>query len=123
YDVGARVAGQDFSLRTLATENEWRIQYWGGDFDFTLDTADKWVHFTHVHDGVNTKIYANGVLLVDWAKTIDTPDTNPFQIGLYGWPGNYFDGLIDEVRVYNRALSEAEALSLAGGTAPIDKPF
>ena len=123
YDVGARVTAQDFSLRTLATENTWRIQYWGGDSDFTLDTANKWVHFTHVHDGVNTKIYANGVLLVDWAKTIDTTDVNPFQIGLYGWPGNYFDGLIDEVRVYNRALSESEALFLAGGTAPIDKPF
>ena len=123
YDVGARVATQDFCLRTMAAENTWRIQYWGGDSDFTLDTASKWVHFTHVHDGVNTKIYANGVLLVDWAKTIDTPDTNPFQIGCYGWQNDYFDGMIDEVRVYNRALSEGEALSLAGGTAPIDKPF
>ena len=123
YDMGARVATQDFCLRTMATENVWRIQYWGGDSDFTLDTANKWVHFTHVHDGVNTKIYANGVLLVDWAKTIDTPDTNPFQIGCYGWQVDYFDGLIDEVRVYNRAVSEGEALSLAGGTAPIDQPF
>ncbi len=33
------------------------------------------------------------------------------------------DGLIDEVYVYNRALSESEALWLVGGTAPIDKPF
>ncbi len=123
YDMGARVNGQDFSLRTLATDNLWRIQYWGGDLDFTLDTMDKWVHFTHVHDGVNTKIYANGYLIVDWEVTLDTPDTNPFQIGLYGWPGNFFDGLIDEVRVYNRALSAEEALSLAGVTAPVDKPF
>ncbi len=123
YDVGARVATQDFCLRTLDTESTWRIQYWGGDSDFTLDAANKWVHFAHVHDGVNTKIYANGVLLLDWAKTIDTPDTNPFQIGCYGWQNDYFDGLIDEVRVYNRALSESEALFLAGGTAPIDKPF
>ena len=124
YDVGARADTQDFSLRTLdSIENRWRIQYWGGDFDFTLDTANKWVHFTHVHDGVNTKIYANGVLFVDWAKTIDTTDTNPLQIGLYGWPEFYFEGLIDEVRVYNRALTEAEALWLGGGTAPIDKPF
>ncbi|NQV35635.1 MAG: discoidin domain-containing protein, partial [Phycisphaeraceae bacterium] len=27
YDVGARVAGQDFCLRTLGNNNEWRIQY------------------------------------------------------------------------------------------------
>jgi hypothetical protein len=123
YDVGARTTGQDFSLRTLATDNLWRIQYWGGDFDFTLDTMGKWVQFTHVHDGVNTKIYANGALIVDWAITLDTQDTNPFQIGLYGWPDAYFDGLIDDVQVYNRALSAAEALFLAGISDPVDEPF
>ena len=82
YDVGARTTGQDFCLRTLdSTQNRWRIQYWGGDLDFSYNTANEWVHFTHVHDGTYTKIYANGVLIVDWEKTIDTTDTNPFQIG------------------------------------------
>ena len=123
YDVGARSTLQDFSLRTMATDNVWRIQYWGNDSDFTLDSLDKWVHFTHVHDGVNTKIYANGMLIVDWEITLDTQDTNPFQIGRYGWPDAYFNGLIDEVHVYNRALSAEEALYLAGVSSPIDKPF
>ena len=123
YDVGARSTLQDFSLRTMATDNVWRIQYWGNDSDFTLDSLDKWVHYTHVHDGVNTKIYANGMLIVDWEITLDTQDTNPFQIGRYGWPDAYFDGLIDEVHVYNRALTAEEALYLAGVSAPIDKPL
>jgi len=123
YDVGARTATQDFCLRTMDTENTWRIQYWGGDFDFTHPTANEWVHFTHVHDGAATKIYANGILIVDWEKTIDTSDTNPFQIGCYGWQNDYFDGLIDEVRVFNRAVSAGEALSLAGQTTPKHKPF
>ena len=109
----------------LTAEDNWRVQYWSGDFDadFTLDTVGKWIHFTHVHDGVNTKIYANGMRIVDHEVTLDTPDTNPFQIGCYGWQVSYFDGLIDEVRVYDRALSAGEALSLAGATAPMDKPF
>jgi hypothetical protein len=123
YDVGARTATQDFCLRTMATENEWRIQYWGGDSDFNLDTINKWVHFTHVHDGERTKIYADGMLIVDWEKTIDTSNANPFQIGCYGWQNDYFNGLIDEVRVYNRAVTAGEALWLAGKTQPAHKPF
>ena len=34
-----------------------------------------------------------------------------------------FNGLIDDVRVYTRALSSAEILWLAGQTAPVAKPF
>ena len=123
YDVGARTAAQDFCLRTLGTENSWRIQYWGGDQDFTLNTAETWVHFTHVHDGTRTKIYANGSLIVDWEKTIDTTDDNPFQIACYGWQVDFFDGVIDEVNVYSRALSAEEALFMAGRTNPVHKPL
>jgi len=32
-------------------------------------------------------------------------------------------GLIDDVRVYGRALSEGEILWLAGKTVPVAKPF
>jgi len=123
YDVGARSDTQDFCLRTMGTDNVWRIQYWGGDSDFTLDSMEKWVHFTHVHDGTNTKIYADGLLIVDWAKTINTSDDNPWQIGCYGWQNDYFDGMIDELHLYNRALSPEEALFMAGKTQPVHKPF
>jgi len=124
YDVGNRAATQDFSLRTLdSVENRWRVQYWGGDSDFSYTSANKWVHFAHVHDGTRTQIYADGILVVDWEKTIDTTDDNPFQIGCYGWQNDYFNGLIDEVCVYNRALSGGEVLGLLGETTPRHKPF
>jgi len=124
YDIGERTTAMDFSLRTLDnTENRWRVQYWGGDYDFSFDTAGKWVHFAHVHDGQRTKIYANGLLIVDWEKTVDTSDANPFQIGCYGWREFYFNGLIDDLQVYDRALSGGEVLWLAGRTAPQSLPF
>jgi hypothetical protein len=124
FDVGARNTGEDFCLRTLDdVVNRWRIQYWGGDYDFTFNTLERWVNFTHVHDGTHTIIYGDGRMLVNWEKTINTTDTNPFQIGRYGWPDAYFYGVIDEVRVYNRALTQAEALGLAERTEPIFKEF
>jgi hypothetical protein len=125
YDLGNRSDGQDFSLRTLTTENRWRIQYWGGafDIDFTHDSLDKWVHITHVHDGSHTQIYADGIRIVDGPVSLDTGDNNPWQIGRYGWPDAYFDGMIDELRLYNRALTPEEALGAAGRTSPIHKPL
>jgi hypothetical protein len=124
YDVGTRVTGENFGLRTLGdVVDQWRVQYWGGDADFTFNTLERWVNLVHVHDGTRTYIYGNGRTLVDWEKTINTTDTNPFQIGRYGWPDAYFYGVIDEVRVYDRALSQAEALGLAGRTEPIFKEF
>ncbi len=45
--------------------------------------------------------------------------TNHVDASLY----KLFSGLLDEVHVYNRALSQEEVLWLAGNTAPVAKPF
>jgi hypothetical protein len=38
-------------------------------------------------------------------------------------PAYFFDGAVDDVRIYNNALSHAEVRWLAGRTEPFDKPF
>ncbi|MHC4113510.1 MAG: LamG-like jellyroll fold domain-containing protein, partial [Planctomycetota bacterium] len=102
--------GRDFSLRTLSPiDNQWRVQYWGPSFDidFTFDSKDKWVHFAHVHDGTATRIYGNGQLIVtDTARTLNTADTKTFKIGR--WRDDYFNGLIDDLHVYDQALSQED---------------
>jgi hypothetical protein len=37
FDMGNRADGQDFSLRTLATQDQWRVQYWGALDRFTYE--------------------------------------------------------------------------------------
>ena len=59
---------------------------------------------------------ANGWLIVDVPRTLNTADSNPFQIGAYGRQNDFFDGLIDDVQVYNHALSDAEVAEMAGRT-------
>jgi hypothetical protein len=64
FDVAAHADGQEFSLRTLTTDNLWRIQCHGGayDIDFLAETSlDNWVHFALVHDGAYTRMYVNGI--------------------------------------------------------------
>ena len=57
------------------------------------------------------------------AKGVDTDPAGEVRIGLSAYHTSGFMGLIDEARIYDRALSEAEILSLAGMQDPIDKPF
>ncbi len=70
---------------------------------------DSWSHLATTYDGTTVKLYVNGSLISSQptAETIAT-SSNPLQIGGNAIWGEYFAGLIDEVRVYNRALTAAE---------------
>jgi len=68
------------------------------------------------------RIYRNGVLYDSQSGT-DTPieDITSFTIGS-GWYGHY-DGLVDDFRIYDYALSEAEVAHLASdGTGQLPRP-
>ena len=61
------------------------------------------------YDGSSMRLYVNGVLVSTRAQTGSTAvSTGLLQIGGNGVWGEYFSGAIDEVRIYNRALSAAE---------------
>ena len=139
FDMGNRVASEDFCLRTYsgadhpAGEPWWRIQYWGGDvtetgwstgdFDFTYAAQNEWVHFAHVHDGTYTKVYANGEIVADVPRTINTSSASPFQIAMYGWTEASLDGQIDDLRVYDYGLSHGQVLTAAGIGASMYVPI
>ena len=83
----------------------------------TISTG-QWYHavLTHAHPNglTNTEIkfYINGELKGQATWTITTENgyiDNPFHIGADTCgAGTYFNGTIDEVRIYNRALSPGE---------------
>ena len=61
------------------------------------------------YDGANVRLYVNGTLVATTPKTgAITTSTNPLQIGGDSLYSQYFNGLIDEVRVYNTALTAAQ---------------
>jgi chitodextrinase len=67
-----------------------------------------WTHLAGTYDGGHLRLYVNGVQVasVAWIDTL-APTAQNLQIGndIYG---EIFDGTIDEVRIYSRALSAAE---------------
>jgi hypothetical protein len=62
-----------------------------------------WSHLAATYDGATMKLYVNGTLVASQPQTGSlSTSTQPVAIGL-NWVGS-----IDEVRIYNRALSNAE---------------
>ena len=78
--------------------------------------VNTWQHLALVYDGSQVRLYENGSESVSEAVTgVLAADTHPLMIGANS-PDPYtsyiFRGLIDEVRIYDRALSEEEIQEL-----------
>jgi hypothetical protein len=68
-----------------------------------------WSHVAATYDGAALRLYVNGVLASTRAVTGGiTQSANPLRIGGNNIWGEFFNGLIDEVRIYNRALTAQE---------------
>ena len=75
----------------------------------TAIALNTWTHLATTYDGANQRLYINGVLVATKAQTGAIAAANqPLRIGGNNVSGEFFQGLIDEVRIYNRALSAAE---------------
>ena len=75
-------------------------------------TDKKWVHAVGIRSGTNIYLYIDGVLAAtDTGTTLSTSGTAALQVGAYS-SSNFFDGQIDDVRIYNRALSAGEVNKL-----------
>jgi hypothetical protein len=76
---------------------------------------DEWHHAAGVFDGSNIMVYLDGAL------DVSTPTTEPIGVNNKNVfigdnpdaTGRYWDGLIDELKIYDRALSASEVLYLA----------
>ena len=72
-------------------------------------TANTWAFLTETYDGSTLRLYVNGTLVASTAHTgAITTSTNPLQIGGDSLYGQNFAGLIDNVRIYNVALTAAQ---------------
>ena len=112
--------GNDWSLQanTFGGYDNYELDYRGAygtncevvaQPDQTSNTA--WQQWAHVavtwNIATGAEIFVNGVLVGTSSCTTGSPSLSSYQIGAKDG-GSLWNGLIDEVRVYNRALSPEE---------------
>lgn len=75
-------------------------------------SLNAWSHLATTYDGTMARLYVNGVQVASQAQsgTLIT-STDALTIGGNAFNGENWTGLIDEVRVYSRALSQVELQS------------
>ena len=128
-------AGQDMRFVTLG--NEKAVLRYGGDngpgqlhFYAKIDgslhsirvndvlTTGAWLHVAGTYDGSTMRLYLNGA---EQTGAVSVSGAVGAGDGIHlSWSGGdgALDGLLDDVRVYNRALSAAEIAGLADGKHP-----
>ena len=106
---------------TGAIESGW----FNGTYRY-LDTTNipslqdgNWHHIVSTFDGTNIRIYFDGALSGTSGNLSATPplkDATTFYVASYvGFSGSKFVGKIDDIRIYNRALSLSEVQTLYTG--------
>ncbi|HUA66530.1 MAG TPA: LamG-like jellyroll fold domain-containing protein [Alphaproteobacteria bacterium] len=120
--------GQD-NYYLEGTSGNGKVPAIGGTFggsDTVLDgtgglPTNTWSYLAATYDGITTRLYVNGVQVASQAQTgpIAT-STNPLQIGGDSFYGQFFQGIIDEVRIYDVALTAAQIQTDMNTSLPAD---
>ena len=77
--------------------------------------VDQWHHVVVMFEGAVGKIYVDGVLDVQFSRSCTVIAGTNLRMGMYpNRMARAFKGLIDEVKIFNRALSVLEISTLAG---------
>ncbi len=102
-------------------DNSWKYTHGGvsGEFYYPKSVSipyGTWGHFTVTYDGINVRIYRNGVFESYKATTGTADFSNGFYLG-WGYPSSsyHFNGQLDDIRIYNYALTATQVKTLYNG--------
>jgi hypothetical protein len=98
----------------------------GNYFDApTVITDNTWHHWCGTYDGTTAKIYVDGILDAEQTYGGQIGDSSGYNLYIgenSQATGRLLHGLLDDVRIYSRALTDAEILEVMAG-AGADFPF
>jgi hypothetical protein len=99
---------------SLASTDQWRVSTWEDDLDANspLPQLGVWTHLVGTCDGTDLRLYVDGVLAAGPLTVTNAPEDSFWTAGSEITGGGVFRGALDDVRVYNRALSVDEVKAL-----------
>ncbi len=109
YRATDPVTGENYAFRVAAWDG------WTENWLFSSIHPDTgtWYFLVAVFNTSNISLFINGIFDTSTAIVISgTRNTEGINIGRCPVNGNYLHGIIDEVRIYNRALSDEEIKAL-----------
>jgi len=107
-------SGSDFQFDVDGSD---MYRYQGSESGFFGPVVSNWVHLAAACDGTSTVLYYDGELVASVAAA-DT-DFGRYAVGVNRNTTNWFAGMVDELRIYDRALTKAEIQQLAPRTKAV----
>jgi hypothetical protein len=89
----------------------------------TSVVLNTWNYMALVIDGTQWKFCLNGTWEQWHEDRLPSSVSNALFIGNSSMAARHFQGMMDDVRIYNRALTSGEIAWLGGATAPFEQPF
>jgi len=122
----ANLSGRSFDIELRGGQLRFCIHVYGWE-DNILPLDLDWHHLAATYDGTMIRWYGDGRYINSFqrsgANALNTEDT--VHMGRRGDTGeavNFFPGKVDDVKIWNRALTTAEIAWLAGYTSPLSIP-
>jgi hypothetical protein len=114
-----------FSVQLVGDSGD-RPYFWGYNKDilgFTTVTEDQWHHIVVTHDGTTTRLYLDGTNEGNATQTLSTSGSTFFTGHLQYSPVHSIDGKIDELGIWDRALTTTEITELYNSGEGLQAPF
>jgi hypothetical protein len=107
--IGKRDGCGNINYQMAFDYNGLRFDGYGGVLTGVSPPLNTWMHVAATFDGSTFAFYINGKLsATSTGVTLGPTNSHPLEIGASGDCAYRWEGLIDEVQIYNRALSSDE---------------